>query len=335
MQNNKIKAFTLAEVVVVLGILSVMMIAFAPVMTKKANSGSFTNLWQSLQGHTGIYYGTSGDTKTVILGESSIDASISDNLIPRLLLVSGEEPQLAFGTTSASNIYPLKVNANTNALAFGTAGTTSTMGQNSIALGFDTVANGQNAIAIGNGTRASQQNSIAIGGTNASNTMTEALAQNSVAIGFGVQNTTANSIRLGTATDTVYIPGTLIAPEPLTSSDRRLKNVGKEFNGGVEDINKLTFYNFTYKRDKAKTPHVGVMAQDLQKVFPNAVMQNDDGYLYIRKEDMFYAGLNAVKDLYKKLVLNTSQIEDLKKENEDLTARCDEIEKRIEELENR
>ena len=78
------------------------------------------------------------------------------------------------------------------------------------------------------------------------------------------------------------------------SSDRRLKNVGKAFVGGLEELKKLDLFHYTYKKDPVKTPHVGVMAQDLQKIFPNAVVKGDDGFLRIRMEDMFYAVINAV-----------------------------------------
>ena len=64
-------------------------------------------------------------------------------------------------------------------------------------------------------------------------------------------------------------------------------------------MNKLVTYNFTFKEDKKKTPLVGVMAQDLQKVFPDAVTKNKNGYLMIRKEDMFYAMVNSIKQLDK------------------------------------
>ena len=43
------------------------------------------------------------------------------------------------------------------------------------------------------------------------------------------------------------------------------------------------------------------MAQDLQKVFPDAVTKGEDGYLRIRWEDMFYAVINAVKELDNKI----------------------------------
>ena len=80
-------------------------------------------------------------------------------------------------------------------------------------------------------------------------------------------------------------------------SDRRLKNVGEAYTAGLAELNKLDFYHYTFKKDETKTPQVGVMAQDLQKVFPDAVKKGDDGFLRIRWDDMFYAVINAVKEL--------------------------------------
>ena len=94
-------------------------------------------------------------------------------------------------------------------------------------------------------------------------------------------------------------------------SDRRLKYVGKENTSGLDKIRQLKIFNFTYKKDTAKEPHVGVIAQDLQKVFPNAVKKGADGFLTIRMEDMFYAVINAIKELDAKVTA-------LQKENQEL-----------------
>ncbi len=100
-------------------------------------------------------------------------------------------------------------------------------------------------------------------------------------------------------------------------SDRRLKNVGEAFKGGLSELKKLEFFHYTFKEDKTKTPRVGVMAQDLQKVFPDAVIKGEDGFLRIRLEDMFYAVINAVKELDTRLTALTEQV----KSNIDLTAK--------------
>lgn len=84
-------------------------------------------------------------------------------------------------------------------------------------------------------------------------------------------------------------------------SDIRLKNLGDVFTGGLEELNKLTAYNFTFKNDKEKTPQVGIIAQDLQKVFPKAVTEDKYGYLKIRWDEMFFSVINAVKELNTKI----------------------------------
>ena len=96
-------------------------------------------------------------------------------------------------------------------------------------------------------------------------------------------------------------------------SDRRLKYVGSESTSGLDKIRQLKVFNYTFKKDKKKVPHVGVIAQDLQKVFPNAVKKGVDGFLTIRMEDMFYAMINAIKEL-------DSKISTLEKENKELKA---------------
>ena len=106
------------------------------------------------------------------------------------------------------------------------------------------------------------------------------------------------------------------------SSDRRLKYVGKENKSGLDKIRQLKIFNYTYKKDTTKTPHVGVIAQDLQKVFPNAVKKGADGFLTIRMEDMFYAVINAIKEL-------DSRMTALEKENKELKARLDILEAKV------
>ncbi len=108
-------------------------------------------------------------------------------------------------------------------------------------------------------------------------------------------------------------------------SDRRLKNVGKAFVGGLAELKKLDLYNYTFKDDKDKTPRVGVMAQDLQKIFPDAVFKGDDGFLRIRMEDMFYAVINAVKELDLRISSNSKKIEELEKQNQELLKQNEEF----------
>ena len=151
------------------------------------------------------------------------------------------------------------------------------------------------------------------------------------------------------------VGGDRLERSSMTYSDRRLKNVGEAFTAGLEEIKKLEVFNYTFKKDESKTPRVGVMAQDLEKIFPKAVFKGEDGFLRIRMEDMFYALVNAVKQLDAKIEeLKNNEIltlknrlddlektnkelvklnKDLQKQNEDLIKENKKFEKRLDKLE--
>ena len=116
---------------------------------------------------------------------------------------------------------------------------------------------------------------------------------------------------------------------PANTSDRRLKYVGKENSDGLAKLRQLKIFNYTFKKDEKKTPHVGVMAQDLQKVFPNAVKKGADGFLTIRMEDMFYAVINAIKELDARVTALEKENKLLKEQNKALDARLKALEAKI------
>lgn len=101
-------------------------------------------------------------------------------------------------------------------------------------------------------------------------------------------------------------------PKSHRQSDIRLKNVGEPFTAGLNELEKLNFYHFTFKKDKDHVPQVGVMAQDLQKVFPQAVSKDDGGWLTIRWDEMFYAAINAIKELNTKVCAIAKDVTNLK-----------------------
>lgn len=101
-------------------------------------------------------------------------------------------------------------------------------------------------------------------------------------------------------------------PQLNVTSDLRLKENLSDNYYGLSEILKLNVYNYNFKDDAKKMPQVGVVAQDLQKIFPSAVRTAKDGYLHIRWDEMFYAALNAIKSLndkIEKLALNLSGLE--------------------------
>ena len=278
-------------------------------------------------------------------------------------------PSLANGNSSVV-IGPFSSTSKQHSIAVGSSANVA--GNNSIAIGSSTVVGGNNSIAIGNNITSLTDNQIVLGTKDDTVYIPGHLvAQDIVATrGLYFVDTISGNNRGLQLLDqwrnpdgrycagvqrAVTVPSWLRGYTLSGVSDRRLKNVGEKYTAGLDELKKLDFYHYTFKKDEAKTPMVGVMAQDLQKVFPDAVTKGEDGYLRIRIEDMFYAVINAVKELDSKISgiienINgiNSKIEKLEKENaelqkvnsdllktnSELQEEIKNIEKRIEKLES-
>ncbi len=101
-------------------------------------------------------------------------------------------------------------------------------------------------------------------------------------------------------------------------SDRRLKTVKGNFNPGLRAVMQLQPLRYEYRRDNAlKLPsdseHVGFEAQAVQKIIPEAVTRNGNGYLQIDNDPILWTMLNAIKE-------QQAQIQQLQEEVRQLRA---------------
>lgn len=382
LRNNK--AFSLAEMMIVMLVLSIVMAASMPIITKRARA-STDKIWNFMGNHSDVFAVT-GDNQRAAIGISTLPDIAIDNA-KFVINTSGptqdqmifkekaeEQGRLIVNSNCSVGLGAAVVSSARDATAIGESSSASADGATALgtsaganhpyatALGGSARAFADHAIALGVNSHATGANSIAIGIDNpgasygaradravamgyqayASGTNTVAIGNgasatgsNSVAIGNGATSAGDNQIVLGTSNQTVIIPGKLYLPKYVSGdayvingelfifpspSDRRLKNINGEFIGGLDKIRQIKTYNYTFKKDKKKTPRVGIMAQDLQKVFPNAVTKDTDGYLMIRQEDMFYAMINSIKQLdkivqgivkdFKVLLARVKQIDD-------------------------
>ena len=123
-----------------------------------------------------------------------------------------------------------------------------------------------------------------------------------------------------------------------TSSDRRLKDIDGNYEYGLNELRKIKTYRFHYKKDNplqlpSDKAFQGVMAQELQKIMPEAVTKQADGYLTVSTDPIFWATVNAVKELNAENDRLKAEVEQLKaalakqnKTTESLSARLDRIE---------
>jgi len=111
-------------------------------------------------------------------------------------------------------------------------------------------------------------------------------------VGTGQDGTSAFRI-----TANLVVPGQVTANVFYLGSDKRLKNIISEYKRGLKEILKIKPVEFVYKKDEKKQHHIGVIAQDLKKFIPEAVKVNSDKYYVVDNDPVFYALLNAVKEL--------------------------------------
>lgn len=110
------------------------------------------------------------------------------------------------------------------------------------------------------------------------------------------------------------------------TSDARLKNIEGKYNKGLADILKLNAVTYHYKNvgnrkfDESvlNTTAVGFAAQDVQKIFPEAVGTDADGYLNLNIHPLLIASLNAFKDVQAQLDTKNEAIAKQQSEIENL-----------------
>ncbi len=130
-----------------------------------------------------------------------------------------------------------------------------------------------------------------------------------------------------------------LAPITNSSSDRRLKDIKSRNINGLDKIKQLNVYNYTFKNDPEKQKHVGVIAQELQKIFPNSVFKGSDGFLKISTDEILYAIINSIKELNNKILAATKKLSDfenkiskMENENKKLNDKINAISSRINKL---
>jgi hypothetical protein len=116
-----------------------------------------------------------------------------------------------------------------------------------------------------------------------------------------------------------------------TTSDVRLKNLLGNYEKGLEEITALQPVKFRYKSDNPRKldpslEQVGFVAQEVQKIFPEAVSAGPDGYLDFNIHSINVAMVSAIKSL-------KAENDRLKSENDRQQSKIESLESRLSKLE--
>ena len=295
------------------------------------------------------------------IGFNALDLSFSDSSSS----TRGATGNHSFATgyiTIASGIYSTAMGEGTTASGNRTLATgysTTASGNRSTAIGNSTTANGYSSTAIGNNTTASGNASLAMGlGTTAFGTYSTAMGNSATASDFvslviGQYNSSGSSVTnsataFNTA-NTAFVIGNgtngsnqsdafkvLFSGETtigsdlevkgnvLVSSDARLKANIVSLGSTLAKLLLIDGKRYTMKKDGKQ--NIGVLAQDIQKVFPELVSTDDRDMLAVNYQGLVPVLINGLKEQDAKM-----KEQDAKMKEQD--AKMKEQQKRLERLE--
>lgn len=167
------------------------------------------------------------------------------------------------------------------------------------------------------------------------------------AMTFGISTTevarisTTGLFGIGTnnPTQKLHVVGNILASGTVTgSSDRRLKKDIKPIADALKKLDSIVGVRYFWIDPEQHNDgeQIGVIAQDVEKVFPQAVITGSDGYKSVSYMGLVGPVIQAIKELhtkFKALVTQVigidSRVEKLEKENAELKIRLAKIEKSL------
>ena len=80
-------------------------------------------------------------------------------------------------------------------------------------------------------------------------------------------------------------------------SDSRLKDIIEPISNAIDKVDQLNPVFYTLKADESQIRRVGLIAQDVQAVLPEAVSTDNDGFLTLRYSELIPLAIGAIKEL--------------------------------------
>jgi hypothetical protein len=148
--------------------------------------------------------------------------------------------------------------------------------------------------------------------TNATNSaVTDDTTTNSTHYPNFVSGTSGNQAEKVSSTKFTFNPSTglLTSTDYNSSSDKRLKKNIKTVDNALDKVMALRGVSFDWKEGGAKA--IGLIAQEAEKVIPEIVSKDDNGYLGIKYNNLIGVLVEAIKDQQEQINILKKQIEKL------------------------
>ncbi|MFT5079076.1 MAG: hypothetical protein ACI917_001596, partial [Patiriisocius sp.] len=253
---------------------------------------------------TGVRLSTSTAANHGDIGSNAVDLSYQANssssrgATGRYSTAAGEATTASGESSTALGYYSV-ASGGYGAIAMGNQTTAS--GDNSTVMGEGGTASGAASTAMGRGTTASDYASLVIGQYNSSgssvtiNATSFDTANTAFVIGNGVDGSnTSNAFKVLFNGDTTVSNDLTVNGDVVVSSDARLKANIVSLGSTLARLLLIDGKSYTMKKDGKQK--IGVLAQDIQKVFPELVSEDSNEMLAVNYQGLVPVLINALKE---------------------------------------
>jgi Chaperone of endosialidase len=103
-----------------------------------------------------------------------------------------------------------------------------------------------------------------------------------------------------------------------STSDARTKDIRNDYARGLAEVSKIRTVQYNYKKDNkygfdSTKEYVGVIAQEVKELIPEAVTEGSDGYFSVNNDPIIMAMVNAIKELKAQVDSLKAEVASLKK----------------------
>ena len=133
---------------------------------------------------------------------------------------------------------------------------------------------------------------------------------NEIVIGAEARGHGSNTVTIGNSNITAnYFVGDMYADSYVYNSDKRLKEDIKKLEN-YKDILKIDAVRFNWKKNQKAD--IGIIAQEVQKYFPEFVHKGQDGFLAVDYPKLAVPMLNLLQEQEERLDKQEKEIQKLK-----------------------
>ncbi len=258
---------------------------------------------------------TDNSTFTSATGNSSVAMGFDTTASGDFSTAMGAYTEASGATSTAMGAYT------TASEYFSTAmgAYTEASGGNSTAMGAYTTASGFGSTAMGYNTTASDYGSLVIGQFNlsgstvTSNATVFNTANTAFVIGNGSDSSNkSDAFKVLFNGDTTISNNLTVNGDVVVSSDARLKANIVSLGATLAKLLRIDGKSYTMKKDGKQK--IGVLAQDIQKVFPELVTKDANEILAVNYQGLVPVLINALKEQDSKMNVQQKEIDRLKEQ---------------------